>query len=135
MRSPYLSPGARPLFSLAGEISMTTCRTLALGACAAGLLLCADRAQAQITVDTHTGVVTNSTGGKSATVDRRYQQIEPTHVPLGTTELDAKTRLELIRVMQSEQGFAMRPLPRGTGGWSWRQTGISIRRARATSRW
>jgi len=35
---------------------------------------------------------------------------------LAKTELDAKTRLELIRVLQAEQGFAMRPLPRGHKG-------------------
>jgi hypothetical protein len=95
---------------------MTTNWKLALGVCAAAALLYALPARAQITVDTHTGVVTNSTGGKAGTVDRRYQQIEPTHVALTKSTLDTKTRLELIRVMQSEQGFAMRPLPRGHKG-------------------
>jgi hypothetical protein len=51
-----------------------------------------------------------------ATVDRRYQQIKPTSVPLSNTELDPKTRLALIRVLEAEQGFAMRPLPRGHKG-------------------
>jgi hypothetical protein len=55
-------------------------------------------------------------GDSSAPVDRRYAQIEPTHVALGNSVLDAKTRLELIRLMQAEQGFAMRPLPRGHKG-------------------
>ena len=32
------------------------------------------------------------------------------------SELDAKTRLELIRFLQAEQGFAMRPFPRGHKG-------------------
>jgi hypothetical protein len=72
---------------------------------------------AQITVNTKTGTVTNdSTGKATATVDRRYQQITPTSVALTKSELDPKTRLELIRVMQAEQGFAMRPLPRGHRG-------------------
>jgi hypothetical protein len=72
---------------------------------------------AQITVNTKTGAVTNDTTGKTAaTVDRRYQQITPTKVPLTKSELDSKTRLELIRVMQAEQGFAMRPFPRGHKG-------------------
>ena len=31
-------------------------------------------------------------------------------------DLDAKTRLELIRVLQAEQGFAMRPFPVGHKG-------------------
>jgi hypothetical protein len=35
---------------------------------------------------------------------------------LTKSELDPKTRLELIRVLQSEQGFAMRPFPRGHKG-------------------
>ena len=65
-------------------------------------------------------VLTIDTSGKSATatgpVDRRYQQIQPTHVELSKTEMSTKTRLELERVMQSEQGFAMRPFPRGHKG-------------------
>jgi hypothetical protein len=64
-----------------------------------------------ITIDTHTGA-NKGTG----TVDRRYAQIQPTNVPLDKSELDTKTRLELIRVMQSEQGFAMRPFPMGHKG-------------------
>ncbi len=69
-----------------------------------------------ITVDTRTGAVSNTTNAPAVNVDRRYQQIKPTHVPLSNTELDAKTRIELIRVLQSEQGFAMRPFPRGHKG-------------------
>jgi hypothetical protein len=66
-------------------------------------------------------VITIDTSGKgkgtaTGTVDRRYAQIEPTHVALDKTELDAKTRLELIRSLESEQGFAMRPFPRGHKG-------------------
>jgi hypothetical protein len=72
---------------------------------------------AQITIDSHTGVVTNGANGNSQSpVDRRYQQIKPTNVPLTKTELDPKTRLELIRLIQAEQGFAMRPFPRGHKG-------------------
>jgi len=66
-----------------------------------------------ITIDTKTGTIKN---GPGAGVDRRYAQVEPTHVPLPNSELDPKTRLELIRSLQSEQGFAMRPLPRGHKG-------------------
>jgi hypothetical protein len=80
------------------------------------IFLGAGRAPAQITIDTRTGVVTNGSSGKAGTVDRRYQQIDPTHVPLSKSELDAKTRLELIRLLQAEQGFAMRPFPRGHKG-------------------
>jgi hypothetical protein len=116
MRCSHLSPGARSISSLAAEISMKTNLTLVLGVCAAAALLCAGRAQAQVTVDTRTGVVTNGSTGSAGTVDKRYQQIQPTHVVLTKSTLDAKTRLELIRVMQSEQGFAMRPMPRGHKG-------------------
>ena len=86
-------------------------------ACGLSVFALAVAASAQITVNTHTGAVTNDSTGKSVnTVDRRYQQITPTNVPLTKTELDPKTRLELIRVIQAEQGFAMRPFPRGHKG-------------------
>ena len=85
--------------------------------CAVALLLAAASAAGQVvTVDTHTGAVTNGSTGVAGTVDRRYQQIQPTHVSLPNSELDAKTRLDLIRLLQSEQGFAMRPFPRGHKG-------------------
>jgi len=85
--------------------------------CAFAAVGLAVSAMAQITVDTRTGTVTNDSTGKSVnTVDRRYQQIKPTNVPLSKTEMDPKTRLELIRLMQAEQGFAMRPFPRGHKG-------------------
>jgi hypothetical protein len=65
-----------------------------------------------ITIDTKSGNIANGTG----TVDRRYAQITPTKVELPKTGLDTKTRLELIRILQSEQGWAMRPFPRGHKG-------------------
>jgi len=66
-------------------------------------------------------VITIDTSGKTkptsnAPVDRRYAQIAPTKIPLPTAKLDEKSRIELIRVLQSEQGFAMRPFPRGHKG-------------------
>ena len=57
-----------------------------------------------------------ATASGAATVDRRYAQISPTHIDLPKNELDAKTRLELIRFLESDQGFAMRPFPRGHKG-------------------
>ncbi|MGD0628228.1 MAG: hypothetical protein ABR987_02690 [Terracidiphilus sp.] len=85
--------------------------------CALALMGLACSASAQITINSKTGVVTNESNGKAVnTVDRRYQQITPTKVPLTKSELDPKTRLELIRLMQAEQGFAMRPFPRGHKG-------------------
>ena len=80
------------------------------------LLLASVAAEAQVTVDTRTGVVTNTATGQYGVVDVRYQQIKATQVPLPKSELDPKTRLELIRLLQSEQGFAMRPFPRGHKG-------------------
>ena len=69
-----------------------------------------------ITIDSKTGSVTNGSGKVTSSVDRRYQQITPTNVSLTKSILDAKTRLELIRVMEAEQGFAMRPFPKGHRG-------------------
>ncbi|MGB0065014.1 MAG: hypothetical protein WBP85_11265 [Terracidiphilus sp.] len=66
-------------------------------------------------------VITVDTSGKgpvapSGPVDRRYAQIQPTHIQLSKTPLDVKTRLELERALQAEQGFANRPFPRGHKG-------------------
>src|ERR1700761_8299805 len=60
-----------------------------------------------VTVDT-SGRITNGTS-QGATVDRRYAQITPTHIDLPKDELDPKTRIELERFLQADQGFAMRP--------------------------
>jgi hypothetical protein len=80
-------------------------------------LLLTSPASAQITVNTKTGAVTNDTNGTTlASVDRRFQQITPTSVPLNKGELDPRGRQGLIRTMQAEQGFAMRPFPRGHKG-------------------
>ena len=83
----------------------------------AAAILPAAAAWSQITVNSKTGAVTNDTNGKAmSTVDRRFQQITPTNVPLTKGELDARGRQGLIRTMQAEQGFAMRPFPRGHKG-------------------
>jgi len=89
-------------------------RSQVLLALAAALLAVPAAAQV-ITIDSRTGRVSDGKPA-AATVERRYQQITPTQVPLTKSELDPKTRLELIRIMQSEQGFAMRPFPRGHKG-------------------
>ena len=87
----------------------------AVGFCALIALFAAFPGAAQvITIDTSgKGPVAK---GPGSPVDRRYSQITPTNVPLQQNEIDAKTRLLLIRVLQSEQGFAMRPFPRGHKG-------------------
>lgn len=84
----------------------------------AALLLAAGAASGQITINTQTGVVTNNSTGQvlASTVDRRYAQVQPTHVPLGDQRLDDRTRLLLIRELEAEHGFAMRPLPLGHTG-------------------
>jgi hypothetical protein len=66
-------------------------------------------------------VLTIDTSGKgpmtaNAPVDHQYTQITPTHVELGKTPLDVKTKLGIVRIMQAEQGFAMRPFPAGHKG-------------------
>jgi len=109
----------RPMGQMAVNIrrSTTLCRVAILCAIVIAGLAGSATASGQITVNSKTGAVTNSsTGSAAATVDRRYQQITPTKVPLTKTELDPKTRLELIRLIQAEQGFAMRPFPRGHKG-------------------
>jgi hypothetical protein len=71
-----------------------------------------------ITVDTKTGAVTNGNAPVTvaAPVDRRFQQVTPTNVELPKSILDEKSRMELIRTLQAEQGFAMRPFPKGHKG-------------------
>jgi hypothetical protein len=115
MTWPVLFPAPKMLPSRALKINAN--RTLRTLAPLVATALLAIGAHAQITVNTKTGTVTNdSTGVTTGTVDRRYQQITPTHVELTKSELDPKTRLELIRVLQAEQGFAMRPMPKGHRG-------------------
>jgi len=117
MSRPSLSQGTRPAPQTAFNVRRRGRPRRFLHYCAIGFLLTAVAAIAQvITIDSHTGAVTNGTTGVAGTVDRRFQQIQPTHVALPNSELDAKTRLELIRLLDSEQGFAMRPFPRGHKG-------------------
>ena len=104
---------SRPISSEAVETKSHHRRVLILLA-AASLAI---PAFAQITVNSKTGAVTNDSTGKAVnTVDRRYQQITPTSVALGSIEINPKTRIEIMRLMQAEQGFAMRPFPRGHKG-------------------
>ncbi|HWT66882.1 MAG TPA: hypothetical protein VN151_12270 [Terracidiphilus sp.] len=66
-----------------------------------------------LTIDTKGNAVQQ---GQGSAVDRRFAQVEPTHVQLPTTPMGERARLELMRFLQAEQGFAMRPLPRGHKG-------------------
>ena len=58
-----------------------------------------------ITIDTTGRAATNP--GSAGTVDRRYRQVEPTNIPLPSTQLDPKARLELLRFLQSDQGLSL----------------------------
>ncbi|HEX4758452.1 MAG TPA: hypothetical protein VH308_10730 [Terracidiphilus sp.] len=115
MIPPFLSVETRPTPPVSGTAgSYSPSQRLAF-VLAAWLILATGATSAQvITIDTkRQGPIATT---PESQVDRRYAQITPTDVPLPKTELDAKTRLELIRVLQSEQGFAMRPFPRGHKG-------------------
>jgi hypothetical protein len=106
---PEFSPAPR---TIANTSRNQHFRQVALS-CALAVLLAGAAASAQvITIDT------SGKGGVTAEgqIDRRYSQITPTNIPLPQTELDAKSRIDLIRVLQAEQGFAMRPFPRGHKG-------------------
>lgn len=78
-------------------------------------LLLISFATAQVlTIDTKGGNGNASVTG--APVDHQYQQIQPTHIDLPTAPLGIRDKLELVRIMQADQGFAMRPLPHGHKG-------------------
>ena len=67
-------------------------------------------------------VVTIDTSGRVTTAVKPLLWIaatsrcSPPIFALPSQELDTKTRLDLIRFLQSDQGFAMRPFPRGHKG-------------------
>lgn len=117
MKRPYLPRHSRSRQSMTyGNQSarLPLLKTMTRGAVAVaafGILLSGAHAQV-ITIDTSGRNATTADGA----VDRRYQQIKPTSVELSKVEINPKTRIELLRVMQAEQGFAMRPLPRGHKG-------------------
>lgn len=71
----------------------------------AGVLLpCAGFARGQVFV----------VGMKTATADVTTE-FHPTHVPLPQQPLDERGRLDLVRNLEAEQGFAHRELPLGAG--------------------
>lgn len=49
-------------------------------------------------------------------IESRYTDINRTHVELSSQPLLQRTKLQLVRVLEAEQGFAMRPLPKGSKG-------------------
>ena len=52
----------------------------------------------------------------SSKIESRYTDIKRTHVALSSQPLLQRTKLQLVRVLEAEQGFAMRPLPKGSRG-------------------
>jgi hypothetical protein len=72
-------------------------------------------------IDANGNAHTATTG---APVDRRFAQITPTSVALSKVSLNSRSRLDLIRALQSEQGFAMRPFPRGHKGLTLEANGL-----------
>ena len=93
--------------------SGTVVRVFAVS-CALGCLGAGTVASAQVVTIDSSGRVTD--GKQGSTVDRRFAQVEPTKVELSKLPMDPKNRQEVIRIMQSEQGFAMRPFPKGHKG-------------------
>jgi hypothetical protein len=89
---------------------------IAILLCASSILFVSGLAAAQITIDTRKGGPIAVPQGQEGEVDRQYAQIVPTNVQLPATPMDTKTRLDLIRLLEAEQGFAMRPFPRGHKG-------------------
>jgi hypothetical protein len=86
----------------------------AAAVCALAILIAGAWSGAQV-------ITVNTDGGKgpitsAGPVDRQFRQVTPTHVDLPKTEMDPKTRILLERDLQSEQGFANRPFPRGHKG-------------------
>jgi hypothetical protein len=76
----------------------------AIGLMYLGLGATSSIARAQVfTVETHK-------------IESRYTDIKRTHIALSSQPLLQRTKLQLVRVLESEQGFAMRPLPKGSKG-------------------
>jgi hypothetical protein len=68
-------------------------------------------ARAQVTIDTHGNAKT-----AEGTVDRRFSQIQPTHIDLPKGVMDPRAKTALLRSLEGEQGWAMRPFPKGHKG-------------------
>ncbi|MGB8096885.1 MAG: hypothetical protein WCF17_06995, partial [Terracidiphilus sp.] len=76
-------------------------------------LLAAPAARGQVvTIDTNG----NPIGAHSAPVDRRFAQIQPTNIQLPKGAMDARAKTALLRNLEGEQGWAMRPFPGGHRG-------------------
>src|ERR1700678_3300993 len=89
--------------SVVGGLAVLGGLALALGS--------ADTAQAQ-----NQKIIIVNTTPSGGSMDRRYAQIDPTKVDLPPQPIDARGHQDILRTLTAEQGFAMRPLPRGKKG-------------------
>ncbi len=111
----FIPQQANSITRTAGWLLCRQRSRLVLSVCAAAMFAFGSTA-AQITIDTRKGGPVAVPQGQEGQVDRQYSQITPTHVELPPLPMDTKTRLGLIRLLEAEQGFAMRPFPRGHKG-------------------
>jgi hypothetical protein len=63
-------------------------------------------------------ITVSTKSGGAEIIDRRYSQIQSTSVKLPDNQIDARGHQDILRSLVAEQGFAMRPLPRGKKGLS-----------------
>jgi hypothetical protein len=89
--------------SVVGGLAVLGSVALALGS--------ADTAHAQ-----NQKIIIVNTTPSGGSMDRRYAQIDPTKVDLPPQPIDARGHQDILRTLTAEQGFAMRPLPRGKKG-------------------
>ncbi len=61
-------------------------------------------------------IVIDSHGNAGPSIDRRYAQVEATKVELPSQQIDARGHQDILRALVAEQGFAMRPFPKGKKG-------------------
>ncbi len=107
---------ANPITHAAGSLLRSRRLMLTVSVCALAQFAFGSAAAQVVTIDTRKGGAVAVPEGQASQVDRQYRQIVPTHVELPPLPMDTKTRLGLIRLLEAEQGFAMRPFPRGHKG-------------------
>ncbi|MFP5211277.1 MAG: hypothetical protein ACLGRW_18490 [Acidobacteriota bacterium] len=112
MSRSFLSDGMRATLQSAARASRRAILRRAAILCVTALLLTTGGAAQVITIDTNGKAAVPA----NAPVDRRFAQITPTKITLSKEPLDGKTKMELIRFLEAEHGFAMRPLPSGHKG-------------------
>ena len=113
MTTPFASPVVLCRFRYHRASGRTVFRVFTWTVALGGLLAAAPGLAQVITID---GQGRATDANHPGSVDRRFAQVEPTKVELSKLPMDPKNRQEIIRIMQSEQGFAMRPFPKGHRG-------------------